>query len=392
MAVSFLFYWETAKILIEKDITDLFGADTHLYLRLAAGGVNDQIKQFHPLTFYLTQAWMAVLSPLRGITDVDILSGTFYALFGAGGVAAACSAFRRIMPSSYAIACTIAYGFALGCWYFSSIHETKIVDGAIASIYIAVYLYVREKWSLTGALALTAILIAGCFNSIVTAFLVAIPAIDIFLRENDRIRRLGWVVFHAMPVPLILVAMELLIDKSVTAGADQAEANSHFDLMLTFAALGDHSIMSLLGFAQNWLLFSLAAPSSNADYTYPVWEDYAGYFEPNLLNYFDNAASGLFLVLLCYMLIAAVAYRRNNARIASLQPLLIGLAAYSLVRSILFFIFIPSEALLYTPPVILAHLIILFSFFIYSGAPYKRPVLYSFVAALIISNMRFLFG
>jgi hypothetical protein len=48
--------------------------------------------------------------------------------------------------------------------------------------------------------------------------------------------------------------------------------------------------------------------------------------------------------------------------------------------------------MLYTPPVILAHLLILFCFFIYSGAPYKRPILYTFVAALFISNMRFLFG
>ena len=392
LAVSFLLYFETARILIEKDITDLFGADTHLYLKLATGSIDDQIKLFHPLTVYLVKAWMAVLSPFRGMTEADYLSGAMYALIGAGGVAAVYSAFRQALPASYVIACTLAYTFAFGCWYFSSIHETKIIDGVIASVYIAVYSSIRERWSLSGALALTAILIAGCFNSIVTAFLVAVPAVDIFLRENYRVRQLGWVVLHAIPVPVILLAWELLIDRSVATGVNQAEASGHFDLLLTFAALGDHSIKSWLGFALNWLLFSLAAPADHAEYSYAIWKDYEGYFEPNLLNYFDNAATGLFLILLCYMLVTAVIYRRSNSKIASLQPLLIGLAAYSLIRSILFFIFIPTEALLYTPPIILAHLLILFGFFIHSGAPFKRPILYSFVAALFISNMRFLFG
>ncbi|HKJ61689.1 MAG TPA: hypothetical protein VKA94_06795 [Hyphomicrobiales bacterium] len=392
IAVSFLLYCETSKLLIEKDITDLFGADTHLYLTLATGTVNDQIQLFHPLTVYLTKAWMAVFSPIRDVIGVDNLSGAMYALIGAGGVAAAYSAFRRLLPSSYVITCTIAYAFAFSGWYFSSIHETKIIDGSIASIYIAIYLYIREKWSPTGALALTAVLIIGCFNAIVTAFLVAIPAIDTFLRENYRIRKLGWVALHAMPVPLIFIALELLIDRSIAAGANEAEANGHFDLLLTFAALGDHGIASWLGFALNWMLFSLAAPASNADYSYAIWEDYHGYFEPSVLNYFGNGATGLFLVMLCIMLATVVIYRRSDAKTASLQPLLIGLAAYSLIRSILFFVFIPAEALLYTPPVILAHLLILFCFFIYSDAPYKKPVLYTFVAALFISNMRFLFG
>jgi hypothetical protein len=389
---SFLLYSETSKILIEKDITVIFGADANLYFQLAEGTVNDQIKLFHPLTHYLTQAWMAVLSPLREAIGVDSLSAALFALVGASGVAAAYAAFRRILPASYVFACTIAYAFALSWWFFSSIHETKIIDGAIVSIYIAVYLHLREKWSLAGALCLTAILIVGCFNAIVTAFLVAIPAIDIFIRENYRLRSLKWVVLHALPVPLIFGAMELLISRSVAAGADEAEGSSHFDLLLTFAALGDHGFMSWLGFMLNWLLFSLAAPSDNAEYSYAIWEDYAGYFEPNVLNYFDNGATGLFLILFCVMLVAAVICRRDDVKITSLRPLLIGLAAYSLIRSVLFFVFIPSEAMLYTSPVILAHLLILFCFFIYSGAPYKRPILYTFVAALFISNMRFLFG
>jgi hypothetical protein len=393
-SVSYLLYTETSKILIEKDITALFGADTHLYLQLAGGVVNDQIRHFHPVNVYLSNAWMAALSPLRDIVGVETLSGAMYALVGAAGVAAAWSAFSRVLPPRYVIACTIAYAFALGSWYFSSIHETKIIDGAIASIYIAIYLHIREKWSLTGVLALTAILILGCFNSIVTAFLIAIPAVDIFLREQYRLRKLGWVVLHAMPVPLILFGMEVLIDKSMASGAHEAEADSHFDLLLTFAALGDHSISSWLGFALNWLLFSLAAPSGNADYSYPIWGDYTGYFEPVILNYFGNLATALFLILLCVMLAAAIIYRRDESKATSLPltPLLIGLAVYSLIRSILFFIFIPSEALLYTPPVILAHLLILFACFLHSGAPGKQPVLYGFVAVMFISNMRFLFG
>ena len=87
--------------------------------------------------------------------------------------------------------------------------------------------------------------------------------------------------------------------------AEGAEAGSHFDLLLTFAALGDHSLTSWFGFMLNWVLFSLAAPAGNADYSYAIWSDYSGYFEPNILNYFGNGATALFLVLFCVMMVAA---------------------------------------------------------------------------------------
>jgi hypothetical protein len=188
--------------------------------------------------------------------------------------------------------------------------------------------------------------------------------------------------------------MEIMMGQSNLAsnGVVVAEGKNHFDLMLTFAALGDHSILSFIGFLLNWFFFAIAAPSPEASHIYEIWPNYDAYFEPEPFHYLNHLTSGLFMLSLLTMIGAAIFLRPERPRDPTLRFLLIGLAVYSLERIILFFIFIPSEALLYSTSTLFCHLIILSVLFLNSRFPYKKLTYNFFVATLAISNIRFLFG
>lgn len=389
---SFNLYWETQSIFDEYEKSSYFGADSIIYAKIAEGVIDQQVQFFHPLTAAISSLWLSITTPLQGLADVAELYGAMYAAIGALGVVAAAAAFHRLLPANPALICTLAYALSLSVWYFSSIHETKIIDGTIASVYIAVYLRLRENWSIWWFFLLTSIMIIGCFNSIVTAFLVLIPAIDVLLRNSFRIRELGWVFMHALPAPFILIILEFLIRSSVEPNNVKAEAENHFDLLVTFAKMGSHTVTSFFGFIQNWIVFSLAAPSADADHGYAIWEVTEGYFHPNLHQYFSNLSSGLFLLSLILIVLVGLNTVRLGRLAVGLWPLLAGLAAYSAARIVLFFIFLPSEALLYTSPIILAHLIIISTLYFQSTFRYKAQIYGFFVAMMAISNIRFMFA
>lgn len=392
LCASFSLYWETQSIFHEYEKSSYFGADSNIYAKIAEGIVDQQIAFFHPFTAFISKTWIFMTSPLMGLVDAHERFGAMFALIGALGVVAAAAAFRKLMSANRAMLCTCAYALSLSIWYFSSIHETKIIDGAIASLYIAVYLCIRQNWNIWWFLLLTSILIVGCFNSIVTAFLVLIPAVDILLREKLNLKKLDRVVLHALPAPVILVILEVMIKKSIDVTNLEAEAQNHFSLLITFAELGDHSIWTFLDFLKNWLVFSLGAPSADADHGYAIWQEADGYFAPNLFQYFSSLSSGLFFVSLTLIIVISLNAIQLRLQNREIYCLLAGLAAYSCARIVLFFIFLPSEALLYTSPVILAHLIIMSVLFFKSRFPYKTELYGFFVAMMAVSNIRFMFA
>jgi hypothetical protein len=314
-----------------------------------------------------------------------------FAAIGAAGVGAALAAFEVLVPRRYILLCGLIYASSLGVWYFSSISESKILTASLATLYIAIYLRLRERWSWQGALWLTAVMGAACLNEIVSAFLIAIPFIDTVLRRGFDFRSVRWIAAHG----LVIIAAYFFIEVTVNGflpPPDPAnlESGSSAKMFWFYAGISDHSLTSLYGFLLNWFFFTIAAPTSHAYAATPIWPTYFGYFDPSFLHYFDNFASTGMIALAAIMIFAPFApmWRAEGRQL----PLMLPLLAYSIVRGAFFFAFNPAEVMLFSSAIALPHLIMLIVPFAASRFPAKLPVLSCFAILLFADNLRFMIG
>src|SRR5262245_62001992 len=116
-----------------------------------------------------------------------------FAAAGAVGVWAAMWAFAAVVPRRYVLPLGAIYAVTLGVWYFSSVEESKAITAALTALYIATYLRLRTRWTLRGAVLLTAILLLACLNEIVAGFLVLVPAVDTLVRRGWDVRHGRWI-------------------------------------------------------------------------------------------------------------------------------------------------------------------------------------------------------
>jgi hypothetical protein len=167
-AAAFIVYWLTAVVLASRHTAGHFGADAGFYAVLADMLVHHRAARFHPVTTTLGLAWMKMFSPLLTpwLAPATILKAMFAAV-GALGVWAAMSIFTVLLPRGYVVLGGILYGSSLGVWYFSGIPESKIVTATLSVLYVALYVRLREKWTLAGARAHGAILALASMNQIV---------------------------------------------------------------------------------------------------------------------------------------------------------------------------------------------------------------------------------
>lgn len=385
----FLFYWETACVLLSRSHGFYFGADANIYMDLAYGEISRQILFFHPLTALLASAWMKILSPFFTSLTPEELLGAMFAFIGALGVWAGYSALKTLVPHRYAIPWAVAYGISLSIWYFSSIHESKIVDASLSALYIAVYMHLRENFTVKGGLLITTILIAACLNAIVSAFLVMIPALDLLLRRGFLWCDIRWLFLHTLPVPIILLALETAMRLSGTGVADTAEGKDHVSLFLEFYQLSEHSASSLYGFILNWFLFSIAAPTPDTSYASSIWPDERAYFEPAVIGYLSSISTSLFIWMFLGMLVASTIAMRKEVIIDNIS-IFLALIIFSAMRGILFFAFIAAESLLYSPSVVLPHITVLAILFYSWRFSNKEYVLYFLIVLIFLGNMRFI--
>ena len=389
---AFNFYWQTSYFLLDMDRITYFGADGNVYLKLAQKTIDDQILLFHPFAALLSVVWMKIFTPLTEMLPPEQILSAMFAAIGALGVGAAFSIFKAMMPRVYALPCTMIYAVSLSIWYFSSIDKSKIIEAAFACLYIAIYIQLRKSYTSRLSIYLTITYALACFNSIISALLVLIPVIDIFLRNyrmRDALRDMRWVFYHVLPAPIVLLLMEAMINSHILGQTDQAKGANHFDLFITFASLADHSIINIYNFVINWFFFSVAAPAPNALYAYPIWPDYHGYWEPELANYFGSlvtviliTSAGLAGVYACFL--------PKAAKDREWSSLLYGLIGFSIARALFFFTFAPPESLLYSPPAVICHLVIFLKAFVSSKFAYKKYMLYFLLATLLVTNIRFI--
>jgi hypothetical protein len=152
----------------------------------------------------------------------------------------------------------------------------------------------------------------------------------------------------------------------------------------------EHGIASLYSFLLNWLLFNIAAPTPDA--VVHASAGVNGYFEPALLGYLSSPISAGSLALLGLIAVAAALPRYRSEDRRSSSGIMLALAAYACLRALFFFLFNPAEALLFSPAVSLAHLLIIMTAFVNSKIPGKPFVLAALAVLLTINNGTFVVG
>lgn len=390
---AFVLYMASAVGLQARHATMHFGADSHLYAPLAEGTVFERVVRFHPVTVVLASAWMTILKPLTAWVSAPVLLKAMFAAIGAMGVWAALSALSALVPRGQALAWGIVYAVSLGIWYFSGIEESKIVTATLSTAYLAVYLRVRERSSSVGVVLLTVVLLVACLNEIVSGFLLMVPAVDTFMRRGWDLRALRWIAVHGLAGPAALVILEVVVNGWWVPRGTEAEGGSHVSMLLYHLARNDYSFASLYAFVLNWLFFNIAAPSAEAHLWVAGLPYYGSYFKPVLGQYVSAVVPAGLAALFMTMAAAAILARdRETGCSAPHSSLLLGLAAYSLVRGTFFFLFNPSEVLLFTSAVTLAHVLLLAVPFARSRVPAKAGVVMAAAALLLVNNGAFIIG
>jgi len=403
--VAFGLYWASSFVLEARNATTHFGADTWYFAELAQGNVFariagnyflDRVARFHPTTVVMAAAWMQILSPLtQWVAPLSLLKAMFAAV-GAVGVWAAMSAFAAVVPRGYALLFGIIYALSFGVWYFSSIEESKIVTASLSALYIASYLHVRKRWTMRGVVLLTAILLIACLNEMVSGFLVIIPVIDTLVRHGWDWRQGRWIAVHALAGPLAFVIIEGVIYGRLVA-LSHPEGSSHFSMLLFYIAKNNYSLANLYSFVVNWLFFNIAAPTLDASYAVPAGANYKGYlykgyFEPALTNYLFSPASAGVAALFGAVIVGSGWLRDRAAISDGAAGIMLGLAAYTLLRAAFFFIFNPYEPLLFSPAVTLAHMLMIAIPLAASTVPARHMLLGGVAALLLITNGAFIIG
>ena len=286
----------------------------------------------------------------------------------------------------------IIYATSLGVWYFSSIEESKIVTTTLTALYIGVYLRLRERWTLRGALLLMAILLAACLNEIVAVFLVVIPAVDTLVQRGLNFRQLRWIALHGLAGPAALVFLEGVVNGILVPPGTLPEGASHFSMLRYYVLGNNFGAAEAHSLLVNWLFFSIAAPTPDTIYALPPWPTYRAYFEPVLANYLSSPLSAGLAVLLGLMVVASVPPRFRVEAAGHLAGILPALFAYTVLRGTFFFILNPLEGLLYSGPAILAHLLLLGIPFAVSRIPAKQWLLAAFAVLLLVTNGTFIVG
>src|SRR5262245_19636644 len=399
---AFGVYWVSSLILVARDGTTHYAADTWFYTELAKGSIFDRLAdnyhldrvfRFHPTTVVLAAAWMQVVAPLLpSVSPLQALKAMFAAA-GAVGVWAAMRAFAAAVPGRYVPLFGAIYAGSLSVWYFSSIEESKIVSATLVALYIATYLHLRKQWTTRGAVLLTAILLLACLNESVAVILVVIPAVDILVQRGwDALRHGRWIALHALASPVAVAILETLMRVRTGAASSQSEGANHFSMLVHYISQNEYNLENLYEFALRWLFFSVAAPSRFARYWADASQNYGGDFEPLVANYLASPASAGLVVLFAAMLIASVLPRYRNPNAGAMAGILLALLAYSALRGTFFFVFIPYETLLFTPSVVLAHLLLIGMPFAASSFPAKGTLLAAFALLLLVVNGTFILG
>lgn len=386
---AFAVYWLSSLRIEAANATILFGSDSPLYAWLVKGEMVDRVTRFHPVTVVLELAWVKLLAPLTVLIPQQNLLKALFAAIGAAGAWAAMWAFAAVVPRRQVALWGTIYAASFAVWFFSSIEESKIVTATLSTLYIAIYLHLRQRWTLRGAALLTLVLLVGCLNEIVAGFLAVIPVVDTLLRRGWHLRDLRWIAAHALAPPAALAFLELAVNGHLVAASTDPEGASHLSMLFYYAGSNKLDAWTVHYFLANWLFYNLAAPTYYASVVFPHWPKNK-YFDPELTNYFSSPVSAALVVLSGVMLLACLLPRFRAASLRGSAGILLALLAYALLRGAFFFAVYPYESLLFSSGVTLAHLLMIAIPFAASRFPARQLLLGAVAVLLIVTNGAFI--
>jgi len=389
---AFCLYLASAFVLQSRAATELFGSDTGLYDWLAYGNDADRVTRFHPLSTALIKAWMYASAPLNDWMTVELRLKVLFASVGALGVWAAMSACTSLVQRQYALWFGVIYATSLGCWYFSSIAESKIISATLATLYIATYIKLRANWTHACAVCLSMLFLLACLNEIVAGFLVVVPVVDALFQRGIDLRSDGWIVPHALIAPGALAFLDFVVNGRIAGTSADPEQASHVSMLLFYLADNDLDWSTTTTFLSNWLLFNFAAPSKLATHAFPQWPYYHGFFAPGLGSYLASPWGWGLALILGIMVVTVLVTLRSNESAHMAKSLLLGLLAYTVVRGGFFYLFDPNECLLFSASATLAHMVLIGMPFAASALPCKSAILALGAIMLFVNNAIFIFG
>jgi hypothetical protein len=394
--VAFAVYWASSFVLVARNGTQHFHVDAWLYAELSEPNLFDRILpdtqlsrifRFHPVTVVLAAGWMKIVSPLAAwFTPAQLLKAMFAAI-GALGVWASLLAFAAVLPRRYALLWGIIYASSLCIWYFSSIEESKIVSATLSALYIATYLRLRETWTMNGAALLTAILFIACLNEMVAAFLVAIPAVDVLVRERWKAFRCWWIAAHATAAIFALALLEGVMRSLASVAGTHPEGANHFSMLIWYASQAQFSFNRVYYFLASWLFFNVAAPERHAAHWADPAINFGGIFMPGLAYYVASPLPAALVAMLAALLAAIIVMPKVNAVVPNMSAIMLALLAFAVVRASFFFVFDAKENMLFSPSATLAHLLLLAIPLAATSLPERAKLaLLSLTAALLFVN------
>jgi hypothetical protein len=230
------------------------------------------------------------------------------------------------------------------------------------------------------------ILALACLNEVVSAFLVIIPIVDALINRGLNRRHSGWLAAHVPVVLLAWLTLEVVANGWYIPESTVPQGESHYKMLLYYIAKNDYDLASLNGFVSNWFFFNIVAPTPYALH----WPEVGGYVPPTLLAYLTSPLAITSLLAIALVGAASLVPRYRAAIHGPAGELLMPIAAYAVVRGVFFFIFNPSEPLLSSPAVTLAHWCLLLVPFVASPFPAKRELLAALCALLIATNAGFM--
>jgi hypothetical protein len=385
--VAFTAYLLTALYLGVRDGISYFGADPDYYEVLAGHTYDYTAARFHPGTVLLGLGWMKFFSPLEAWIAPHILLKAMFAAVGAAGVLGAIVAFTVLLPRGFGLLGGMIYASSLGVWYFAAIPESKILTASLSALYIAVYALYRHDWNARRTIGLNLILAVACFNEIVAGFLVAIPAVDALLRGINW-SRVRWIAVQVAVTLATLLVLELFVNGWIVPESTSRAEQSHFALLIDYVMRLNYGPDKIHDFVASWFFFNLAAPTPWALW----WSEFGGYFEASVAAYRWSPIAMATMLVIGLLIVAPFLPGMRGASFGAAQGLLLPLAAYAIVRAIFFVIFIPNEALLFSPAVTVPHWLFILVPFAASNFPAKRAILAVLCALLLVTNAGFMVG
>lgn len=353
---------------------DTFGMDSmeDLYL----GRTHSILAVKHPLFLIVSvpvyQVGKLILSPVSGTLGQNLVLSFPVALFGATSVCLAYLVFLRRCPDRpYAVSFTLLYGCSASAWIFSSFPESYVLT-ALATTFV---LWILAPGPNSTGPRFRLLVVATCAAAYASPTQISLAVIPCTLWLADKGFGWAWIRQSARFGALLILgfaAPYFVLTKMLNFGWKFAPV--YLGIYGRVTRLADPNCYVVV--AKNFLLYSVVGPSMEPK----LYTQLNGPFAPAL----KTMASFLWLAAaILYGLLVASALRglRNASR-----PWVASLAILLGLHWTFFTFFNPAESFLYSLPVLLVWLLILYEGSSRAATPVPRLLLAALILAAALNN------